>query len=154
MSRTALRIAVILAASLGLGAVCNVVSPRRIAWITPPREVVQEDEYLPLEQAHAWWSTGEGVFLDARSPEDYQAGHIASALNLPVMTFNEHFGRVAPLLHPSSKIVVYCDGTECELSHRLQQQLAQMSFTNTHILFNGWTVWKDAGHPVEQGPMP
>jgi 3-mercaptopyruvate sulfurtransferase SseA len=55
------------------------------------------------------------------------------------------------MLTPESQVVVYCDGKECELSHRLADSLRQVGYTNVHMLFNGWTVWKESGFPIEQG---
>ena len=40
------------------------------------------------------------IFLDAREPQDYAAGHIGNALNLPGLRFEAHFGKVAPLFDP------------------------------------------------------
>jgi rhodanese-related sulfurtransferase len=133
------------------GLLSNSITPKGIPLITPPKKVPKADEYMPLEKAHELWGGGEAFFLDARRPADFELGHIANALNLPEEEFQEHFPRLAPMLSPASPIVVYCDGKECELSHRLADQLRQQGFTNVHILFNGWTAWKQAGHPTESG---
>ena len=50
---------------------------------------------------------------------------LANALNLPGLRFEAHFGKVAPFLSPTSRIVVYCDGTQCDLSHRVSERLQQ-----------------------------
>jgi rhodanese-related sulfurtransferase len=133
-----------------LGVVGNLISPKGIPFITPPKKVVKADEYLPMEKAKALWETGVAVFLDAREPDDYAAGHIGNALNLPALSFEKRFGEIAPLLTPETQIVVYCDGKECELSHRLADHLRELGQQNVHILFNGWTAWKQAGLPTEQ----
>src|SRR5438128_1586041 len=133
-----------------LGLIGNAVSPRGIPFITPPKKAPKQDEFIRLEQAKELWSNGAAVFLDAREPLDYAAGHIGNALNLPALAFERHFGEVAPLLTPDAQIIVYCDGTECELSHRLADSLRQQSYTNVHILFNDWTTWTNAGFPTER----
>ncbi len=56
------------------------------------------------------------------NPQDYAAGHIGNAFNLPGLRFEAHFGKVAPFLSPTSRIVVYCDGTQCDLSHRVSER--------------------------------
>ena len=109
---------------------------------------------LALEQAKLFWQSGNALFLDAREPADYAAGHIASALNLPAQSFERHFGEIAPLLTPESRLILYCDGTECELSHRVRGNLRQLGYTNTHLLFNGWTTWRQAGLPTALGGPP
>jgi rhodanese-related sulfurtransferase len=145
------RALLIVLAGASLGLLVNAVSPKGIPLITPPKKAPKADEFIPLEKARQLWSDGGGFFIDARKPEDFQAGHILNALNLPEEEFGEYFPKIAPMLSPESSIVVYCDGTECELSHRLQSQLRQQGYTNVHIIFNGWTLWSKAGYPVESG---
>ncbi len=151
MRRTLQRALLIVVAGTALGLVANTLSPRRIPYITPPKKVLKAEDSITLEQAQAVWSTGAAFFLDARSPEDYAAGHIANAFNLPAEAFEENFPKVAPMLTPETALVAYCDGDECELSHRMVEKLRQFGFTNVRILTNGWTAWSLARLPVEKG---
>jgi rhodanese-related sulfurtransferase len=134
-----------------LGLLSNGLSSKGIPLITPPKKAPKADEFVPLNKAHELWSGGNSFFLDARKPADFEAGHIANALNLPVEEFGEHFPKLAPMLSPESPIVVYCDGEQCELSHRLADLMRQQGYTNVHMLHNGWTAWNKAGYPVEAG---
>jgi rhodanese-related sulfurtransferase len=154
MRRTWIRACLIVVVGTALGLLANTVSPRRIAWITPPKPVVQPEQLLSLEQARELWGASTAFFLDARAPDDYAAGHIARALSLPADDFEKHFPNLAPLLAPDSLLVVYCDGSECELSHRLADRLKQLDFQQIRILTNGWTVWTNASLPVEKGSAP
>ncbi|MFO1498667.1 MAG: rhodanese-like domain-containing protein [Verrucomicrobiota bacterium] len=151
MGRSLLQVVVILVLGSALGLLANAISPKRIPLQTPPKQAPRADEFIPLDQAQRLWSEGTSFFIDARKPADYEAGHIANALNLPVEAFGEHYPRLAPMLTPESQLIVYCDGTECELSHRLASELQQQGYTNVHVLFNGWTAWRSAHLPVEQG---
>jgi rhodanese-related sulfurtransferase len=135
-----------------MGLLSNAVSPKRIPFITPPKKAPKPEEFIALPKAHELWSGGNAFFLDARRPADFEAGHIANALNLPAEEFEQHFPTLAPMLSPESPLVVYCDGVECDLSHRLVEELRQHGYTNVHMLFNGWTAWHDAQFPVESGP--
>ncbi len=145
------RACLIVLLSSALGLVVNLVSPKGIPFITPPKLLPKPEELITLEQAREQWSGGLGFFLDSRAPDDYAAGHIANALNLPADHFEPHWAEVAALLAPDTPIVVYCDGVECELSHRLKAKLAELGFPNVKILQNGWTVWRTAGLATEQG---
>ena len=145
---------IVIMLGMGLGLAANQVSPRRIPWITPPERLSTAEEFIPLGQAGQLWHRGTALFLDAREPADFAAGHIGNALNLPAQSFPEHFGEVAPMLTPSTELVLYCDGKECELSHRLAASLHQLGYTNTHLLFNGWTAWRQAGLPTTIGGQP
>lgn len=137
----------------GLGLAVNQVSPRGLPLIAPPKAAPVPSEFIALEQAKLLWQGGEALFLDAREPADYAAGHIGNALNLPAQSFAQHFGNVAPLLTPEQTLVLYCDGLECDLSHRLAASLRQQGFTNIHLLHHGWTVWRQAGLPVTLGGL-
>ena len=59
-----------------------------------------------------------------------------------------------PLLTPDAVIVIYCDGSECELSGLLARRLREQGQTRVHVLFNGWTAWRAAGLPVTMGGRP
>jgi rhodanese-related sulfurtransferase len=154
MRRTILRVVIIVLASVSLGMLANTVSPKRIPFITPPKPKIAEKDILPLDEAHKLWESGEAMFLDARAPADYAAGHIANALSLPVEEFEARYPQIAPMLSPDSKIVVYCDGTDCELSHRLAERLRQLQYKNIRILMNGWTSWHNANYPTQTGAAP
>jgi rhodanese-related sulfurtransferase len=152
MFQTAQRALLLVLLGVVLGLLNNGISSKGIPLVTPPRKVPKAEEFVPLEKAHELWSAGGSFFLDARKPADFEAGHIANALNLPEEEFGEYFPKLAPMLSPDSPIVVYCDGAECELSHRLSAMLRQQGYTNVHMLFNGWTAWSKGGFPVETGP--
>jgi rhodanese-related sulfurtransferase len=151
MAQTVQRVLVIILVGSVLGLLGNALVPKGIPLVTPPKKAPQPQEFTPLDQAHDLWAGGVTIFLDARSPLDFAAGHIARAINLPVEQFPDYYPKVAPMLAMDSSIVVYCDGKECELSHRLADQLRQMGYSNVHILSNGWTEWSKAGYAVETG---
>lgn len=141
---------VILLLGVALGLAGNQASPRGLPLITPPKKAIKADEFIALEKAKELWYGGATLFLDAREPADYAVGHIGNALNLPAQSFEQHFSEVAPILSPESSMVLYCDGMDCELSHRLQKSLRQVGYTNTHLLYDGWTKWREAGLPTAQ----
>ena len=111
-------------------------------------------DLIALADAKTLWETGATFFLDARAPADYAAGHIANALDVPVEQFDETFPQVAPMLAPDSSIVCYCDGVDCELSHRLVALLRQNGYANVRLIVNGWTEWRQAGYPTHAGEKP
>src|SRR5437763_571765 len=70
---------------LGAGLLGNAISPRAIPFLAPAKKPVPAEEYIPLGKAKDLWSSGTTVFVDAREPADYEAGHIGNALNLPAL---------------------------------------------------------------------
>lgn len=159
MRRVILQAILITLASMTIGAVVNSVrpdrdakgQPRRLSWITPPPPELGPGDLVGLEEAEQLWLEGNAVFLDARQPQDYAAGHIANAHNLPVDRLAEFYPDVAGWLTPEGQIIVYCDGEDCELSHRLMTQLRELGYRHVRVLHNGWTVWRRAGLPIATG---
>jgi rhodanese-related sulfurtransferase len=106
---------------------------------------------IGLEEARSLFDADAGVFIDARSAEDYARGHIRGARSLPWNEVDLSFMAVTADLELTTEIVTYCDGETCELSHDLALFLRDAGFVNTRVLVNGWTVWRQAGLPVETG---
>ena len=154
MRRTIQRALLIVLGGGALGLVANAISPRGIPYITPPQPKLQAQDAIPLQEAQELWSGGAMFFLDARSPSDYAAGHIVNAFNLPVEEFDGHYPGVAALLTPDTIIVVYCDGLQCDLSHRLMAKLRELGYRHVRVLVNGWTVWQTGGLPTHKGEQP
>jgi rhodanese-related sulfurtransferase len=154
MRQSLLRALLIAVVSAVLGLAVNAVSPRRIPYLAPPKPAAAETDYIPLAEAFELWASGLAFFLDARAPADYAAGHIAHAFNLPVAEMETFFPPIAPMLSRNALIIVYCDGEQCDLSHDLKRALEQHDYQSVRILKNGWTVWREAGHPTQTGDQP
>lgn len=137
-----------------LGVAANALSPRRIPLLTPPKTAPKAQDTVPLEEAKALWGSGTAFFLDAREPTDYRAGHIAGALSLPIEEFDDHYPQIQPMLTPDTTIVAYCDGKDCDLSHRLMDQLRELGYHHVRLLVNGWTTWHTAGLLTHTGDQP
>jgi rhodanese-related sulfurtransferase len=107
---------------------------------------------IPLTEAARLFSEQAALFIDARYEEDYADGHIKGALNLPWDdAVHTRFLKIAGAIPPDRVIITYCDGETCHLSHDLAVFLREKGFETARELVNGWTVWRDAGLPVERG---
>jgi rhodanese-related sulfurtransferase len=94
---------------------------------------------------------GDGItlILDARNPEDYEAGHIPGAVNFPYEQFEAYYPSVSGrLLFPEQPIICYCEGGECTLSHDLASELYTMGYTNVYVLIGGFEQWMEEGREV------
>ena len=154
MLRTLRQTLVIILAGAALGLAANEVSPRRIPFLTPPKALPQVTDTISLEVDKTLWSSGTALFLDARATADYNAGHIAGALSLPIEEFDDHYPQVQPMLTSDSSIVAYCDGVDCDLSHRLMDRFRELGYHNVRLLANGWTAWHTAGLLTHAGDQP
>jgi rhodanese-related sulfurtransferase len=148
----------LVALGLVLGTVANVVSPRRIAWVEDWSHFVEARAYregltlINTAEAQQLWQKGTHLFLDARSPRDFEAGRIPGAFSLPYAAISEHLGPLQGLLTPRQPLVAYCSGVECDESLLLAIELRRMGFTNVVLYAGGIQKWREAGYPVEEGP--
>jgi rhodanese-related sulfurtransferase len=106
---------------------------------------------ISLDYAMMKFQSRKTIFLDARYLEDFKAGHIKGAINLPYEEFEEHAPGILPMLPKDEEIIAYCDGTECETSLLLARELREMGYENLTVFFGGWQEWLKAGLPVETG---
>jgi rhodanese-related sulfurtransferase len=105
---------------------------------------------IPMEQAIASHQAGEAIFLDARSPDQFAAGHIRGAINVPfedVYGFLERVFEAVPGY--DALVIAYCDGEACALSEDLALLLRDLGYSNARVLINGWTLWRSHGYPIE-----
>jgi rhodanese-related sulfurtransferase/uncharacterized membrane protein YphA (DoxX/SURF4 family) len=106
---------------------------------------------IPFNEARDKFLTGSAVFVDARTPEHYQEGHIQGALNVPLADFDQTMERVLTELPEEALIVTYCDGEECDLAAQLALKLREIGYENVRVLHNGWSLWKNHPLPFQSG---
>jgi rhodanese-related sulfurtransferase/biotin operon repressor len=83
--------------------------------------------------------------LDVRPEEEYQAGHLPDAINVPLSRLEAQLKR----LPKDQEIVAYCRGPHCVLAFEAVARLRQAGYT-ARRLQDGYPEWKQAGLPVEQ----
>lgn len=82
--------------------------------------------------------------LDVRPPDEYAAGHIAGAVNVPLAELEKYLRK----LKPKKEIVAYCRGPHCVLSYDAVEKLRGRGI-KARRLKEGFPEWKAAGLPVE-----
>jgi rhodanese-related sulfurtransferase len=80
------------------------------------------------------------VVIDVRTPEEYQAGFIASATNLNVMD-SLNFLNTMATLDKKKKYLLYCKSGR--RSGKALLMMKNMGFQNIRHLKGGITEWKD-----------
>jgi rhodanese-related sulfurtransferase len=108
---------------------------------------------VSLDYAQMKFQSSKVIFLDARLPADFKAGHIKGAINFPYEEFEQYSTQVISKLPTNEEIIAYCDGGECESSLLLSRELRDLGYRNVKVFFGGWSEWKKAGLAVETGPM-
>lgn len=101
-------------------------------------ESVSSDELLErIEQ-------GNAIILDVRPREEYEAGHIVSALSIPQ---NELLEKLKSL--PKNKaIIAYCRGPLCAMADDAIKLLHEHGYRAARFEA-GYPEWKNSGLPIE-----
>jgi len=111
--------------------------------------VIKGIEIDTVDEARRLFDSGKYIFVDARSPEDYEEGHIQGALSLPVGQFEERVAAFLERLPPEASIITYCSGRTCQDSHHLAEFLLEFGYENVTVFIDGFPGWEAQGHPIE-----
>ena len=120
------------------------------------REALAEIEEISAEEAKRRLAAAEREgwhFLDVREPDEFAAGRIPGAYNVPrgfleVKADLEHPKRDTWLEDRIRPLVIYCGG-----GHRsalAAQTLQQMGFERVVSMAGGWSSWSGRGYAVER----
>jgi ArsR family transcriptional regulator len=106
------------------------------------------DNMEPVSRQALLQRSQEGLVtvLDVRPKDEFTAGHVPGALNIPL---EELEARLAEL-DPGQEIVAYCRGAYCVLTFEAIATLRERGY-NVRRLEDGLPEWKAAGFPVESG---
>ncbi len=87
---------------------------------------------------------GSVTLLDVRPPEEFAAGHIPGALNIPASELERHL----EALPKDREVVAYCRGAWCILSFDAVALLRKKGLV-ARRLEDGYPEWEAEGHPVQ-----
>jgi rhodanese-related sulfurtransferase len=93
------------------------------------------------------------LFIDARNPESYRAGHVPGAVEFDPYHPEQYASSVVPLCQVAEQVVVYCTGGDCEDSEFAAIALrdAGVPAERLFVYGGGITEWKASGLPMETG---
>jgi rhodanese-related sulfurtransferase len=96
-------------------------------------------------EANTMFGKSGVVFLDVREPDEFKAGHIPGAINIPRGLLESRIGEQIP--DKNTTIVVYCrSGVRSALA---SATLVKMGYIGVLNMDGGWKAWQDAGYPAE-----
>lgn len=101
-------------------------------------------EPVPADQLLERVRDGLVSVLDVRPPEEYEAGHLPGAINIPLEELEKHLHE----LNPDQEIVAYCRGPHCVLAFDAVSKLRQKG-VKARRLEGGLPEWQLEGLPVE-----
>jgi len=108
---------------------------------------------ITLTEASQYFRSGKAIFIDARSSDEYEMGHITRAVSIPLQEFESRrtFFEQFPL---DQLFIVYCAGVHCSESIELAIQLEQLNFGNVCFYPGGYDKWVEADYPTWKGEKP
>lgn len=107
-----------------------------------------KDNLEPIPRAELLERARDGLItvLDVRPAEEYAAGHVPGAVNIPLKDLEKWIKK----LDKNQEIVAYCRGPHCVLAFDAVARLREKGL-NARRLEDGYPEWKTAGLPVETG---
>jgi len=136
-----------------LGVFSNTVSSRGIPLLGPvPSPRVSEGiRKIDLREAHRLFEGRRGVFVDARTEEQFREGHIPGAHVLTQDSFDESVSAFLALIPLDTPLVTYCDSEGCGSSREVAELLHEEGYKDIGLFEGGWDQWVKAGYPREKG---
>jgi rhodanese-related sulfurtransferase/DNA-binding transcriptional ArsR family regulator len=100
---------------------------------------------ITIEELQALISEGTIVVLDVRPDIEYEQGHIAGAISIPIDELGERLGE----LSLDQQVVAYCRGPYCVFADEAAELLASNGYS-VRRLREGYPDWQLAGLPTER----
>ena len=106
-----------------------------------------KDDLEPVRRLDLLSRVRDGLVtvLDVRPPEEFAAGHIPGAINIPLIDLERRLND----LTEDEEIVAYCRGPHCVLAFDAIAKLRQYGF-KAQRLEDGYPEWRASGLPIEQ----
>jgi rhodanese-related sulfurtransferase len=123
--------------------------PERLEGVA--RGIVRDEDKIKVADLAAWTIEGRQnfVLVDVRTPEEYTAGHIQGARNLPITDLLSAKGIGA--LPDDRKVVLYAGGTATAAQ---AAALLRMANVDAYALVGGYEFWLEYTTSPEAGARP
>ncbi|MDD4116805.1 MAG: rhodanese-like domain-containing protein [Kiritimatiellae bacterium] len=161
-AQLALDSTILLAIAGLLGGLVNTLRPEatRLPWVNDWDRHIETLAFragIPvtfLQGARQRVGDAATAILDARSADEYAAGHLPRALSLPVAEADRRILDYAHRLTPDTPILVYCGGADCDDALELAKRLREFGFQDLTLYPGGLAEWRDYGGDVLAGAPP
>ena len=100
---------------------------------------------VPAHEVLQRLKSGLVTVLDVRPAEEFAAGHLPGAINVPVEKLETFLSK----LPKRKEVIAYCRGPYCLMSFEAVEKLRKRGF-KAKRLADGYPEWRAAGLPVER----
>ncbi len=126
-------------------------TPKEGKTLNHPFTPVTLDEVVDLYLSDGY-QTGDVVFIDARSEENFAQEHIIGSFNIDNYNADDMYAEYEQYVLAANTIVVYCGGGDCEDSIFLSTYLTNrgVSMDTIRLFEGGMKAWLNDNLEVEQ----
>jgi rhodanese-related sulfurtransferase len=143
----------------GMSVAMNMARAEPVPWVVDFAALDRRDalrrglETLDATGARILLGKPGEVFIDARTPGEFAAGHVPGAKNLPQEAMYGDLDQAAKKLGlgDEDRLVVYCGNIFCDKSKELAEALRTAGYPYVTVITDGFDGWQAAGGPVEGG---
>jgi rhodanese-related sulfurtransferase len=107
--------------------------------------------FISETTAFELYERGESQFVDARTEDDFVAGHVPFAVSMPITAFGAGWPDEMELLMKELVTVIYCEGMSCDSSQLVAKHLIRYGIKNIRIIETGFPGWRKQGYEEEKG---
>jgi len=112
-----------------------------------PLAAAEKDNMIGQQQLVTRINSGQApALIDVRTPEEFRAGHIPGAINIPLQEFEQRFDELSA--YKDREAVLYCE-SGMRASHG-GGWLESRGFHQLRYLDGHMGAWRRAGLPSEQ----
>ncbi len=107
---------------------------------------ISKDEFEPIQAVDLLDRARRGLVtvLDVRPPEEFAAGHVPGAVNIPIRELEKRLRE----LPKRKEVIAYCRGPFCLMSYDAVQLLRKKGL-KARRMQDGMPEWRSSGMPVE-----
>lgn len=96
---------------------------------------------------------GVNIFVDARNDAAFEEGHIPGAIQADHYRLEDYIDAVLDHAQGAEKILVYCNGGDCEDSIFMCGDLIEfeVEYESIYLFAGGWKAWTGGKMPIATG---
>jgi rhodanese-related sulfurtransferase len=150
-------VVVIFSALLAFGT--NAIRTDGLSILTPSKHssIPGEEEIHPhqisLDRAKTLFLIQQARFVDARPKADFDAGHIPSAISLPLTDIDSGMQEFITQIDPQVTVITYCSGDTCLLSEELANIIRSWGYGDVWYMSESLSDWQRNGLPIESSEI-
>ena len=113
----------------------------------PRQEPGEPYQRINLDEAFTLHDQNDGVVIDVRRPDEYEAGHVKGAISIPV---DDMFSRVEELPKDTKLLFICAQGVRSGLACEMVAAMG-LGSDNLYNIEDGTPAWIDKGLPTSYG---